>query len=132
VILIDTSALYALASREDPRHGEAAQLLDSIRSRPEDLLVHTYVLAETFSLLHRRFGLDLALRTSDETVEIPTVVVDRGLHDRGAEWLRARRASRLSLVDAVSFVVMQERGIETAFAFDPDFEKAGFRLYDGR
>ncbi len=132
MILADTSAFYALASREDPRHAEASALLDSIRRGPEDLLVHTYVLAETFALLQRRFGLDLAMRTSDDTAEIRTVVVDRELHDRGAEWLRSRRASRLSLVDAISFVVMQENGIETAFAFDPDFEKAGFRLYDGR
>jgi predicted nucleic acid-binding protein len=32
-------------------------------------------------------------------------------------------------VDAVSFVVMQQRGIEEALAFAPDFERAGFRLY---
>jgi predicted nucleic acid-binding protein len=34
-------------------------------------------------------------------------------------------------VDAVSFVLMEERGIETAFAFDSDFEEAGFRLLRG-
>ena len=132
MILVDTSALYALASREDPRHGEASALLDSLRSGPGELLVHTYVLAETFSLLHRRFGLELALRTSDDCAEIRTVVVDRALHDRGAAWLRARRSTRVSLVDAISFVVMRENRVETALAFDPDFEKAGFRLYDGR
>jgi predicted nucleic acid-binding protein len=131
LILADTSAFQALASREDPRHAEEAALLDSIRRGSEDLPVHTCVLAETFALLHRRFGRDLALRTSDDIAGVRTIVVDRELHDRGAEWLRSRRESRLSLVDAVSFVVMRENGMDTAFAFDPDFEKAGFRLYGG-
>jgi predicted nucleic acid-binding protein len=34
----------------------------------------------------------------------------------------------LSLVDAVSFVVMTQRRLDEAFAFDPHFEQAGFTL----
>lgn len=33
-----------------------------------------------------------------------------------------------SLVDFVSFEVMRERGITTAFAFDDDFRRQGFEL----
>jgi predicted nucleic acid-binding protein len=31
-------------------------------------------------------------------------------------------------VDAVSFLVMRERDIDLAFAFDPHFEEEGFTL----
>jgi predicted nucleic acid-binding protein len=34
----------------------------------------------------------------------------------------------LSLVDCVSFTVMKDLGLTTAFAFDRHFEQAGFAL----
>jgi predicted nucleic acid-binding protein len=54
--------------------------------------------------------------------------VDLALHDRAISWLKARSGKVPSLVDAVSFAVMRERGIREAFAFDEDFQRAGFRL----
>jgi len=129
VILLDTSALFAVGTAEDRFHGEAIRALEALRESGEDLLVHAYVLGETFALLHRRMGLGAALEASDAVSDVTTVPVDRRLHDRGIAWLREHPGIRTSLVDAVSFVVMKERGIEEAFAFDPDFEKAGFRLY---
>jgi predicted nucleic acid-binding protein len=35
----------------------------------------------------------------------------------------------VSFIDHVSFLIMQLRGITTAFTFDGDFRDAGFRLY---
>jgi len=46
--------------------------------------------------------------------------------------LEERNRRGLSLVDCASFVVMRRYGIEEAFAFDEDFEKEGFRLYQLR
>jgi predicted nucleic acid-binding protein len=37
-------------------------------------------------------------------------------------------AASPGLVDASSFIVMRERGIDTAFTFDRDFKSAGFSL----
>jgi predicted nucleic acid-binding protein len=34
-------------------------------------------------------------------------------------------------VDHVSFLVMRRRGVAVAFAFDPDYASAGFRLLEG-
>ena len=87
------------------------------------------MLAETFALVNRRVGLTKALEVDAQTAGIETVAVDRLLHDKALAWLRGRRTSRFSLVDAVSFVVMGERRLDRAFAFDPDFERAGFRLF---
>jgi predicted nucleic acid-binding protein len=39
-----------------------------------------------------------------------------------------RRKRRLSLVDAVSFVLMRQRNIGEAFALDPHFEEEGYSL----
>ncbi len=40
--------------------------------------------------------------------------------------LEERGRRDLSLVDCVSFVVMRERGVTTALAYDADFEREGF------
>ena len=131
MILVDTSALYALADAGDDNHASARKGLAAAEDSGLAFVVHTYVLAETFALVHRRLSLRAAIRMSDELAGVDVVVVDRILHDRGVSWLRASPKSRTSLVDAVSFVIMAERGIERAFAFDPDFERAGFGLFPG-
>ncbi|MCU0728283.1 MAG: PIN domain-containing protein [Planctomycetes bacterium] len=126
MILLDTSAIYALASREDPRHREALRILERVRREGLDLILHTFVLAEAFALLHRRRGLPVALRMAADIRGIEIVAVDRPLADRAVEWLGANRRTRVSLVDAVSFIVMRDRRIRRVFAFDPDFENEGF------
>jgi len=42
----------------------------------------------------------------------------------------AAQAADASLVDHISFLIMRRRDVTTAFAFDPDFVSAGFRLSD--
>jgi predicted nucleic acid-binding protein len=55
--------------------------------------------------------------------------VDEGLYRAAiAFWLRRDGAEPLSVTDAVSFEVMRREGMREAFAFDGDFERAGFRL----
>lgn len=44
----------------------------------------------------------------------------------GWEYFQGHDDKRYSLTDCVSFVVMQNYGIYTAFAFDRDFIQAGF------
>ncbi len=127
MILLDTSAIYALASADDPRHADSVRILASVEEAGESPFLHTYVLVESFSLIHRRHGLATARRIDGELESLPAVVVDRPLHSRAVARLRAQPRLKASLVDAVSFVVMEDRGVEEDFAFDPDFEKAGFR-----
>jgi predicted nucleic acid-binding protein len=59
-----------------------------------------------------------------QSVEL--IHVGQDLLGRGLDLLRARPDKRYSLTDCVSFVVMRERGISTAFAFDRHFEQEGF------
>lgn len=127
VVLLDTSAVLALADRRDPCHDRARAERERLDAEREPLLVTTYVLVECFSLLDRRHGRKIATRVCRDLRNLELAVVDGALHDRGVAWISAHRRARVSLVDAVSFVVMEERGIGTAFAFDADFARAGFR-----
>jgi len=55
------------------------------------------------------------------------VWVDRDMHAEALARLSRKKRRHASLVDEVSFLVMRERGIDTAFAFDSDFEREGFK-----
>ena len=54
------------------------------------------------------------------------VWIDRSLLDEAWKLYRRYRDHILSLCDCVSFAVMRRRRIQTAFAYDHDFEALGF------
>src|SRR5688572_1765153 len=131
MVLLDTSAIFALTDARDAHHEEAVRILKRLDDRGEDLLLHTYILLEAFALIHRRHGLRTAMKVSRDLGHLETITVDRVLHDEAASWLGSRPGRSMqgaSLVDAVSFRVLRREGMEEAFAFDPDFTRAGFRL----
>jgi uncharacterized protein len=93
-------------------------------------LTHNYVLAELVALaVVRRTPREpvlnfLADLLGDLAIEV--VFVDRNLHSAAVDLLRHRPDKLLSLCDAVSFVLMSERGIRDALTTDHHFEQAGF------
>lgn len=129
MILFDTSAIYALADTADPNNARATSLLQRLLQDHELLLLHSYVLAEAASLLQRRVGLSAALRFLRESELFPVHWVAETEHRQAVELLEQQGRRDLSLVDCVSFAVMRLHAIDTAFTFDADFERAGFRVY---
>jgi predicted nucleic acid-binding protein len=126
-VFVDTSAWYALASVSDQDHAAAEQIYAGLIERNEPLVTSSYVLAESMGLIQRRLGwkaLELyaaAMRTMD------VVWIDEGLH-REAETILFARRRGISIVDAAAFALMKSLGIESAFAFDDDFEREGFAV----
>jgi predicted nucleic acid-binding protein len=53
LILMDTSAIYALADRADPNHATAVQQLRRVEKEEHELFLHSYILAESAALLQR-------------------------------------------------------------------------------
>lgn len=124
---VDTSAVYALLDRDADEHGEAAatfyRLIDA-----EPLLTHSYVVVEAEALARGRLGLSAARDFLDRLLApIEIHWVDRDTHAAAVAALLAAGRRELSLVDCVSFEVMRRLAISTAFAFDRDFARAGFR-----
>lgn len=128
VVFLDTSAIYALVDRDDPNHREAVARFAAALEAGEDLLVHNYVVLESVALLHRRLGWEAARRFLTEVDAFRIRWVDESIHRVAVErWIA--RQGRVSLVDEVSFLVMQESGVRHALAFDEDFAAEGFQPY---
>jgi predicted nucleic acid-binding protein len=124
---VDTSALYAVLDDDEPTHLRA---LDTWRSlvRSTKLITHSFVVIECIELVRRRLGSAAVADLTDRMLPIIDVVwVDAELY---AISLEAARAAgwRESLVDHMSFAVMRRSGLELAFTYDSDFERAGFRF----
>jgi predicted nucleic acid-binding protein len=130
VIFLDTSAIYAWADAADPNHHIAVERLQAILNSGEELLTHNYVLVESIALLQARLGLAAATKLAKDSTAFVIEWVDDDLHASGIRQLERSTKRRVSLVDHISFLVMRRRRTLTAFAFDPDFTAAGFRLFD--
>ncbi len=125
-MLLDTSGLFAYFHRGDPNHREAVALYESGSAR----LTHSYVLAEFVALaMARRLPRIASLEFVEAAVanpDIEVVWVDALLHMTGLRFLMTRPDRTYSLCDAVSFLIMRERGISAALSTDHHFEQEGF------
>ena len=125
-MLVDTSGWLCLYHKDEPEHLQAVEIYDAARM----YLTHSYILAEFVPLAHvRKLPRAKSLQftegiLSDSTVEL--VWVDEKLHRQAVELLQKRPDKNYSLCDAVSFVIMRERGITESLTTDKHFEQDGF------
>ena len=128
-VFVDTSGILALLNPLDASHAAARRAFEKLEAREVPLLTSSFVLVETYALLLRRFGLEAVIAFRRDFAPLLEVVwVESSLHESGLDLLLERGGRNLSLVDAVSFLVMRQRRIDEAFAFDRHFSDEGFVL----
>ena len=94
-------------------------------------LLHNYIIVESAALLQSRLGLGPAIRFLKESENFRIHWVTAQDHRRAVRLLEERSKRGLSFVDCLSFLVMREHKVRKALAFDPDFAKEGFELFQG-
>jgi len=128
-MFIDTSAFYALVDRDDENYQKGKTVWTEILEAGHTLVTSNYVLVETFALLQSRLGLDAVRGFQEDLVPILHVeFVTSDPHRLGVAALLSASRRGLSLVDCVSFEVMRNSGIKTAFTFDSHFKEQGFSV----
>jgi predicted nucleic acid-binding protein len=125
-MLLDTSGLLCLHHKAEPYHDNAQLLFDAAWEK----VTHSYVLSEFVALATAR-GLPRAAALAfvsdlQDSTEVEVVWVAEDLHRDALTLLQQRLDKEWTLCDAVSFVLMQERGITEALTTDHHFEQAGF------
>jgi predicted nucleic acid-binding protein len=130
-VFIDTSAIFGLLVSTDTAHDRARRIFDGLRTREAPTVTTSYVLVETYALLSRRMGRESIQRFREDFAPLLEVCwIDERLHEAGLDLLQQRRWKGLSLVDAVSFVVIRERQLDAVFVFDRHFEREGFAVLE--
>jgi predicted nucleic acid-binding protein len=130
LVFVDTRAWIALALTRDPLHERARATWEQLLGAS---VRHTSVpvVLETFTFLDRNASREVALAWKDSLTTVTRLnVLPATVKDLEQAWAHFERPDlhKLSAVDAVSFVLMAQRRIRVAFAFDSHFATAGFRM----
>jgi predicted nucleic acid-binding protein len=124
-MLLDTSGLLSLMDKREPQHEKAVKLYDTATIR----LTHNYILAELVALGNsRRVSRQVVLEFSERLLnddEVESLWIDEQRHREALALLNNRQDKTHSLCDAVSFVLMRDRGETEALTTDRHFEQEG-------
>ena len=128
-LFVDASAWIALADADDANHVAAAAVYPNLLKAYRRLVTTNLVIAEAYILIRRELGHKAAMTFLNRlklSPRIEKVYADAELETQAEEWLQRYDDQLFSYADAVSFALMQRRGITEAFAFDKHFVVAGF------
>ena len=127
---LDTGYLLALELANDQHHQAATRHWNGIRTALPPLVTTSYVFDEVVTYLNSRGYHAKAVQVGNNLLRSPSVQlvhVDEALFREGWTYFQRYQDKDYSLTDCISFIVMQKRGINTAFAFDQHFTQAGFQ-----
>jgi uncharacterized protein len=130
-VFVDAGAWVAIGDVSDHYHRAAAELWGRLLQDRQLLVTTNLVVAESYSLILRGAGHREAmrfLRSLRQSSRVLRLYSTAELEAQAEEILARYSDHDFSLVDAVSFAAMRQRGISTAFAFDRHFRTAGFDL----
>ena len=122
----DTSFYLALLDERDPLHDRAVAESKANRS----LITTEFIILELGNACGRAedhadfLAVVAGMRASPRTSIIP---LDSRLLQRGLDLLARRADKNWSLTDCISFVVMEDEGIQEALTTDRHFEQAGLK-----
>ena len=128
-IFADTSGLYALLVNNDYMFVRARENFVYFAENNVQLVTSSFVLVETVALLQSRVGIEPVQDFNAKILPLLDVIwVDNTWYTKAVQRLLAQKSRRVSLVDCLSFEIMDTFQIKCAFAFDKHFEENGFAL----
>jgi predicted nucleic acid-binding protein len=119
-VLWDSSAILALLDADDVDHQHAVAIAHRIALERRPSFITNYIEVEAHALLLRKLGRTLA-REWLLTGRLPVIRVLPTEEDRAREIVARHSDKDWSLCDAISFAVLDTRGIRRAFTFDRHF-----------
>jgi len=128
-IFADTSGLFALLVKNDYMYVRARENFHYFAENNVQLVTSSFVLVETTALLQSRIGLAPVKDFNAKILPLLDIVwADDKWFAKAIQRLIAQNNRDISLVDCLSFEIMDSHQIEYAFAFDKHFEENGFTL----
>lgn len=129
-IFIDSAAFFALTNANDQYHKFAAEFLNvCLDAKNFCFITSNLVLSETYTLIRYKVDFSVANtfleKITHSSIEIvySNVLVEK----EAIKFLKKFDDIKLSYTDAVSFQIMKEQNINSAFTFDKHFEVVGYK-----
>lgn len=124
---LDTSYIIALSVESDEHHQRAEEPAEQLLTSQTPIVTTRAVLLEIGNALSKQryrkaAGELLDALEHDPQVEIVSITGE--LYDRA----RSRLDKEWGLIDCLSFIIMQQRGLINALTTDEHFAQAGFRV----
>lgn len=129
-IFLDTSFFKGLVDPKDDFHERANKLWSQFLEDDEFFLTTNFILDETFTLVRKRCGQELAVvfkEVIESTKNLRLERISSRDGERVWEWF-FNDWSDLSYTDCTSFAVMKRLGLERVATFDEHFARAGFKV----
>lgn len=129
-VFVDTSAYYALVDQNDMKHGSAIATAHQLGQSGADVFTSNFVVAETHTLILNRLGRDSALVALARIYASATRIVRATEADerRGRDIVAQQSDKDYSLVDTISFAIMERLHLRLAWTYDHHFHQFGFTL----
>lgn len=129
VVFADAGYFIANLDDSDPLHERAEAVVAGLELFR--IVTTQMVITEVFNYVSRggEYLRNLAVRMARELEDNPNVEIipqTDAQFKAAVERYASRGDQRWSLTDCASFLVMEERNITEALAYDRDFEQAGF------
>lgn len=130
MIFVDSGAWIALSLPNDRNTARAKGAYPELaRGSHGAIVTSDFVLDEAVTFLRMASDVPTAARLARTVLDSKTVVmawIDPATFGAALRLFEGRPDKRWSFTDCTSFAVMKDLEIETAFAFDRNFEEAGF------
>ena len=129
-VFLDTGYVIALELASDQNHKTALKHWRSVAKSLPLLVTTSYVFDEIVTFFNSRGHHAKAVEIGNRLLSSPIVRlvhVEEDLFREGWSYFQKHKDKGYSLTDCISFLVMGEFGIDTAFAFDKHFVQAGFK-----
>lgn len=125
-LLIDTGAIYAFVTRNDPHHESAKSFMAGWLAKGGSFLLTDVVFCETMTLLKVRLGSDLAIRVGQELRDNPAYPwLPLGPEGERATWalFQRYRDKEWSFTDCALLAMSRRAAIPQVFSFDSHFSQ---------
>lgn len=129
-VFLDTSFAIALSATSDQNHARAIDLANQLEKSGTRLVTMQAILLEIGNALSKQRYRSAGIQLLESLVADPNVEIislSNDLYSTAFDLFRHRLDKEWGLIDCLSFVVMQERGIVEALTADDHFNQAGFQ-----
>ena len=131
-VLVDSDAFIGWLIAADAHHSQVKAVLRRIREQGATLTTTSYVIAETATLLSRRYAHEYACRfiAFIHSTEFPVIEVMGELREQAEDLFFTQKIEKVSLIDCANVVAVKRFAVNSILSFDRFYRRFGIPLVE--